>query len=608
MICKRIVKKLNDWMVFFDNLPLWWIGILIFIISFLPYMILREGSVFEIIDQLDETIMAYILNAKYLGTDVEIFPEMLNGLNKTGIQPSAVLFIPIYRIFSPWIALMIQYAVVFFSGYYGMYFSLKKITESSILATVSAVCFCLLPVQPIYGLSVLGVPLLLYAFLCLYEKKKMILGYSLIIFFGLTTHLILIGYVVLGIWGVYLLYTIFKKKLNLHILSGAVLLGGVYVVVNHSLFIELIFGGGTYISHRTENVSTSMEFWDTVKEIFWYGGQHAYSWHGELIVPICFLLVVGALFIKNKTEKEKNIYKAAVAILIGLCLIAVFYGICKSEIVTEWKNSMEGFFRYFQMERFYFLYPAGWYILFALTMRVWWGNLKQESITVSEKKELFVFRIVKMPICKLLLLIILIIPTMYTILDKSNFYNNVRKMKYGAEVTESISWESYYAEDLFSQIDTAIGRDMTTYRIANLGISPAPALMYGFYTVDGYSNNYSVEYKHTFREVIEKELEKDESSRKYFDYWGSRCYLFNAQSSTQFMISKRNNFKYEDLEFDMETLYDLGCEYLFSAGEIIDYDEMNLEFLGYFETDTSYWGIWVYQLVGDAKVVEQTYE
>ena len=52
------------------------------------------------------------------------------------------------------------------------------------------------------------------------------------------------------------------------------------------------------------------------------------------------------------------------------------------------------------------------------------------------------------------------------------------------------------------EIDDAIGRDKSTYRVAHLGISPAPALMHGFYTVDGYSNNYPLEYKHRFREVI----------------------------------------------------------------------------------------------------------
>lgn len=62
------------------------------------------------------------------------------------------------------------------------------------------------------------------------------------------------------------------------------------------------------------------------------------------------------------------------------------------------------------------------------------------------------------------------------------------------------------------EIDDAIGRDKSTYRVAHLGISPAPSLMHGFYTVDGYSNNYSLEYKHRFREVIAAELEK---MRKY---------------------------------------------------------------------------------------------
>ena len=70
------------------------------------------------------------------------------------------------------------------------------------------------------------------------------------------------------------------------------------------------------------------------------------------------------------------------------------------------------------------------------------------------------------------------------------------------------------------EIDDAIGRDKSTYRVAHLGISPAPALMHGFYTVDGYSNNYPLEYKHRFREVIAPEIEKNEEVRVYFDTWG----------------------------------------------------------------------------------------
>lgn len=60
--------------------------------------------------------------------------------------------------------------------------------------------------------------------------------------------------------------------------------------------------------------------------------------------------------------------------------------------------------------------------------------------------------------------------------------------------------------------------------------------------------------------------------------------------------AKGNSLVYEGLEFDMEALRELGCEYLFSGAEIGDADRMGMELVGYFETEDSYWGIWVYRL------------
>lgn len=107
-------------------------------------------------------------------------------------------------------------------------------------------------------------------------------------------------------------------------------------------------------------------------------------------------------------------------------------------------------------------------------------------------------------------------------------------------VTGYISWKSYFSEELMQELDETIGRDKTTYRVAHLGISPAPALLHGFYTADGYSNNYPLEYKHKFRKVIEKELEKTDEAAVYFDTWGNRCYLFNATTGTNWMVGKEN--------------------------------------------------------------------
>ena len=586
----KLIAKVNRSICLLDKLPLWWIGFLFLGITFVPYLILGEGSVFSIHDQLDETLMTYVLNARHLsagGTD--IFPELLGGINASGMQPSAVLFIPIYTFLPVFTAFVVQFFIVSISGFLGMYGSVKEITGSSILAAATAGCFCLLPVQPVYGLSVLGVPLLLYCFLCLYRRKHIAGSFAGILFFGLTTHLVLIGYVVLGFWLLVILCMIVKKRHNRWVCLGFMLLTGIYISVNHSLFSELLLGKSSYVSHREELVNHAAPFWETVRGVFLESAQHAFSLHRKLILPIAAMLVLGLVFRKRLDKKGWMRLLASWLGIVVLVGIALLYGICLSPVVVNFKNSCSGFLRYFQLERFYWLYPAGWYLEFALCFSLWWCHGDGEAGAANNTK-------LNAPLIKLFVLILLLLPTLQEIKMESNFYSNVNQINNGSGITGYITWENYYAEDLMERLEEVIGRDMSTYRVAHLGMSPAPSLMHGFYTVDGYSNNYSLEYKHLFRKVIEKELVKNEQTRLYFDEWGSRCYLFNGTTGNAWMLDKTLEIKYEDLEFDLEALKELGCEYIFSAGEILDSGEMGLTFLGYYETDISYWGVWLYKL------------
>ena len=564
-----------------DAMNLWWTGLIVLAVLFFPYVILGEGSIFEIHDQLDETLLTYVLSARYLGTGTRIFPEMLGGVNASGMQPSAVLFLPLYRFLPTFAAFMIQFFTVCAAGYFGMYFCVRELTKSSILAVLAAGMFTLLPIQPVYGLSVLGVPLLAYAFLCFYQRKHSMLSVVLTIFFGLTTHLVLIGYVVLSFWALAALIMLFRKKHNAWIYGGFVLLTGIYIVVNFSLFAELLLGQGSYVSHREELVNYASPVWESTRYIFLNSGQHAVSLHKFLILPIMAVLVIWGLRYRRLDQRDKECFRLAAGIFALLVLIAVFYGICKSAPVTEWKNSMSGFLRYFQMERYYWLYPSLWYVEAALA-----GCLFFRS------RSRFLPYVVK-----LIVIAVVLLPTLQQLKISSYLYMNVNQINNGSQVTGYISWESYYAEDLMQQLEEAIGRDKSDYRVAHLGISPAPSLMHGFYTVDGYSNNYSLEYKHRFRRVIESQLDKDEAARVYFDGWGSRCYLFNRESGTYWMIGKMSHAEYENLELDMEKLKDLGCEYLFSGGKIGNAAQLGLEPMGYFETQDSYWGIWLYRFL-----------
>lgn len=575
---RTLWEKLNRFVAWLDGLPLWPLGILLMAVVFAPYFILKEGSVFPIHDQLDETILSYVLNARYLGTGAEIFPELLGGVNVSGMQPSAVLFILLYRIFPVFAAFLIQYGIVFASGFFGMYFCVKEITGSSILACVAAGCFSMLPIQPVYGLSVMGVPLLLYSFLCLYRKKHIFLSFLLVFFFGLTTHLVLIGYVALGIWALAILGLAGKHKLTKLPVLGFISLLVIYLGVNYRLFLELLLGKGSYVSHREEQLSGASPFWNTVWDMFLNSGQHAASLHKFLILPILAMLAAGAFLYRRMEKKIRQQYIAAAAGLVLLVGIAFFCGICRSAPIVNFRNGCSGFLRYFQPDRVYWLYPAGWYLEFALCASFLWHVIKgAETI-------------------KCLALLALLLPALQEIKVNSYFYMNVNQINNGSGITGYISWESWYAEDLMAEIEQAIGRDMSTFRVVHLGMSPAPALMHGFYTADGYSNNYPLEYKHSFRRAMERELEKSPDAAVYFDTWGSRCYLFNGESGTAYMIGKDSHFVYRNLELNMEALKSLNCEYLFSCGEILNAEETGLELMGYFETEESYWGVWLYKI------------
>lgn len=581
-------EKLNGFLRWMDQRPLWYLGIVLEAVAFAPLMILGEGCIIPIHDQLDETMLAYVLQARHLFDGGNLLPEMMGGINASGLQPSAVLFVPLYRILSPWHAFMVQYAVIFLTAFLGMYFCVRELTSGSILALAAAGCFAMLPYQPVYGLSIVGVPMLFYAFLCLVRNRRKAISFLLILFFGLTTHLVLIGYVMLGFWMLYLIWSFLKKKKNPWALRGFLLLLAVYLAVNHSLVSELLLGNAGYVSHREELVNGFVPFWETVKTVFLKGLElHATSLHEKLVAPILILAALEGILYRRLSEVSRRLYLGALALLAVLAGIAVFYGFWGCEAVVAWRNSVSGFFHYFQANRVSWVYPAGWYLEIALLFGAWWNCPETAGMPGKILKSGFVR-------CAVLSLVLL--PVILEIKYECYFYMNVNQINNGSAVTGYISWENYYAEDLMEQLDEAIGREKDSYRIAHLGISPAPSIMHGFYTVDGYSNNYPLEYKHRFRRVIEKELEKNEGTRVYFDTWGSRCYLFNSLTGNYYMVGKADKIKYEGIEFDMGALKELGCEYLFSGGEIADAERMGLESMGYFQTDSSYWGIWLYKL------------
>lgn len=161
-----------------------------------------------------------------------------------------------------------------------------------------------------------------------------------------------------------------------------------------------------------------------------------------------------------------------------------------------------------------------------------------------------------------------------------------------------MTWQQFYAEDLFRQVDDLIGRPKEEYRVVSLGIYPAAASYNGFYCLDAYSNNYDVEYKHEFRKVISGELIKSDYLTDWFDHWGNRCYIVLAQTNNYFTFEKRWGTVIRDTDLAWEQLRTMGCDYIISAAYIIDADRMGLKLLNEepIESENSWYRLFVYQL------------
>jgi len=154
-----------------------------------------------------------------------------------------------------------------------------------------------------------------------------------------------------------------------------------------------------------------------------------------------------------------------------------------------------------------------------------------------------------------------------------------------------------YCEDLLQKIDDDIEEDNSEFRVAHIGICPVISLLHGFNTIDGYSNNYPLEYKKEFREVIAGELDLNKYNRIYFDDWGNRCYIFYHDWGNSFMLGRDFKGSISNLEINFDKLKELECHYIFTAAPIDNPEEYPLEEVGVYDMEYGFWRIWVYKVL-----------
>lgn len=279
------------------------IGIVIVLLSFLPFLLLGKNAVIPIHDQLDGEIFTYILHAKHLFA--KNFPEFMNGMPSSSLMMASLASVQFYLFTDSFCAFLINYLFVLLVAYIGMFLCTQEIWGKSWISFLVAVLFSQLPFYFVYGLSVMGQPLLVWTGVRIYRQKNTVWNYFVIFLFGMFSSLVLVGYADCLILIVFtcILYVCHHpaKKCALR---AVLLLLLIYIILNSSMLFELLFS--PTVSHRTERVVSALPFKNSFQELFLEGQYHAASLHKMIFVfaVICFFVCL--LLYDNLTKEQKK--------------------------------------------------------------------------------------------------------------------------------------------------------------------------------------------------------------------------------------------------------------------------------------------------------------
>jgi hypothetical protein len=284
--------------------------------------------------------------------------------------------------------------------------------------------------------------------------------------------------------------------------------------------------------------------------------------HTHVILPILFLTLALLAFKKNIKHNKLFVF----LFLLNVAL-SIWYAFWFNNVWIPLKEKIS-FLNTFNFARFHFLRIIVIYLSFGLACYILWslGKFWRQLATIA------------------------IISQIITLL----LFNE--ELLYG-HYFHSPSFKEFYATEQFNDIKEYIGDPQDSYRVASIGIHPAISQYNGFYTLDTYNNVYPLEYKYKFRKIIAKELEKNKQLRKYYDEWGSRCYIFVNELGKTYEFTKDQKKEVRHLQLNTNQFKEMGGRYIFSSVPILNAKDNNLALLKEFNHKESAWKIYLYQVM-----------
>jgi len=538
----------------------------IFLVMF-PYIWKGQDVQVNVWDNLDSNVVWY----KMLKDQGKIFagPEvMVQGFvteTPRFSYPSGwnveLLLVYFFDVFTAhWLNKLLILAI----GFVSMFYFLKhEVKQPVVYCFGLSLIWATLAFYPHRGVSIAALPLIFTVFGHLREGRYRTRGLVLICCYVLYSMFVLAGMYIWSIFAVISIYWMIKdKKLNPHLLSGLALWIVAYLVVDYQLVYAFFFQEG-FVSHRRE-MSYQISIWSGMWPWDFLSGKYhsgVFYWPGYFWLAIVFTVFCLA---RNNSKRDNPLFFyacLATVIALGCSMISLFSWMDLAGEVLASLHSLN-------LLRFSFFLP---FALFAVLL-IGFSNIK----FVGKKGAM------------LFLIGINVFIYQYEWRNTMNGYIPVLPYR-------TPTYREYFAVQQYEAVKNHFGEEVDQMTFGHINLPPAVSVYNGLRAVDGYLQNYALDYKHRIRKVIGGELIKNEVLADHFDDWGNKCYLQNATYPDMFDLYKwKQSDPIQQLDFNYALLKkDLGVLYLLSSVKIMD---SRLELVKLFLDQDSAWDIYLYSI------------
>lgn len=557
-----------------------------------------EGSYVRIHDTLDGMIPTYRAlsnqGALFAGLDSRV-AQIFDGIPRSSLPSEVNLGALFYHFFGSFRGLVVNDAIMCAVGLLGMVLLLRDHLmprSPDHVVCGAALCFALLPHLPAGFLSVAGQPLLFWSMLNLWRGRTRWFDWLVIVVFPIYSSLVLVGFVVLTLFGALLVFDFASsRRVNSALLIALVVLCGLYLVSEYRLIHQTLFDHD-YVSHRVdfyERRHTLEEVFDSAFRNARFGRDNAVSAQNPVILwavaAAGAILVIGAItrrvelprpvmaIVREREVRTPHATRSLLYVLLGIVALSIWAALWRWEVVQEGVHASGiDLLKMINFRRFDLLNPMLWALAFAFSLECIDRNRLLGRVLTGA-----------------------LVLTAVVYLAQGRYGPRPAPRQLG------MTYAKFFSEPLFREIQDSIGGDPSDYRVVSLGLLPGIALYNGFYVLDGYYSNYPLEHKRRFRRVIARELEKNPTLRWGFDAWGSRCYLYcselgNGTGVQHYYTRYRPPRRVKNLEIDTDALRELGCDYILSAVEIARHRRLGLSQRGVFRRNDSPWEIFLYSV------------